>query len=148
MKSPQKLSTEVKKQRYKERGKDKRMTNFEKAREFMSIFNQEVRDNPALPDTHTMNLRYELISEEVEELCEGLINKDIVEVADALTDILYVVYGTGHAFGIDLDVCYEEVHRSNMSKLDRDGQPIYREDGKVLKGEDYSPPNLEAILDL
>jgi len=122
-------------------------TNFELAGDFMSSFGQEVLDVPTLPDQNLAKLRLELIREEVEELNVGIEGMDIVEIADALTDILYVVYGAGHAFGIDLDECYQEVHRSNMSKLGADGKPIYREDGKILKGPDYFHPNLKDILD-
>ena len=122
-------------------------TNFELAGDFMEAFGQEVRDEPRWPDFSTRELRLELIREEVEELNVGIEGMDIVEIADALTDILYVVYGAGHAFGIDLDECYKEVHRSNMSKLGADGKPIYREDGKILKGPDYFHPNLKDILD-
>lgn len=122
-------------------------TNFELAGDFMNSFGQEVLDIPTLPQQNLAKLRLELIREEVEELNVGIEGMDIVEIADALTDILYVVYGAGHAFGIDLDECYQEVHRSNMSKLGADGKPIYREDGKILKGPDYFHPNLKDILD-
>jgi len=122
-------------------------TNFELAGQFMRAFGQEVLTEPTLPDPNLAKLRLELIREEVEELNVGIEGMDIVEIADALTDILYVVYGAGHAFGIDLDTCYHEVHRSNMSKLGEDGKPIYREDGKILKGPDYFHPNLKDILD-
>ena len=122
-------------------------TNFELAGDFMSAFGQEVLTEPTLPEQNLAKLRLELIREEVEELNVGIEGMDIVEIADALTDILYVVYGAGHAFGIDLDECYQEVHRSNMSKLGADGKPIYREDGKILKGPDYFHPNLKDILD-
>jgi predicted HAD superfamily Cof-like phosphohydrolase len=114
--------------------------------DFMNNFKQEVKYNPEFPDEKVQKLRISLIEEELEELKEAIENKDIVEVADALTDILYVTYGAGAAFGIDLDKCFEEVHNSNMSKLDRDGRPIYREDGKILKGPDYFEPNLEKIV--
>ena len=119
-----------------------KMTNFEKAKQFMKIFGQEVKENPALPESNLADLRVELIEEELDELKEGLENQDLVEIADALTDILYVVYGAGAAFGIDLDACYQEVHRSNLSKLGDDGKPMYREDGKVMKGPTYSEPDL------
>jgi predicted HAD superfamily Cof-like phosphohydrolase len=122
-------------------------TNFELAGDFMEAFGQEVLTEPTLPEQNLAKLRLELIREEVEELNVGIEGMDIVEIADALTDILYVVYGAGHAFGIDLDECYHEVHRSNMSKLGADGKPIYREDGKILKGPDYFHPNLKDILD-
>lgn len=122
-------------------------TNFELAGQFMRAFGQEVLTEPTCPSPELAKLRLELIREEVEELNVGIEGMDIVEIADALTDILYVVYGAGHAFGIDLDACYAEVHRSNMSKLGEDGKPIYREDGKVLKGPNYFHPNLKDILD-
>jgi len=114
----------------------------------MESFGQEVHDGPTLRDSQTQQLRYDLIDEELEELKMAFDNDDIIEVADALTDLLYVVYGAGHAFGIDLDECFLEVHESNMSKLGEDGRPIYREDGKVLKGSDYFPPNLKEILNV
>ena len=122
-------------------------SNFELAGDFMTAFGQEVLTEPTLPSAHLAKLRLELIREEFEELTVATNAMDIVEIADALTDILYVVYGAGHAFGIDLDECYQEVHRSNMSKLGADGKPIYREDGKILKGPDYFHPNLKDILD-
>ena len=122
------------------------MTNFEKVRNFMETFGQDVKTSPEVPDAETVSLRIELIAEEVEELWNACENKDIVEIADALTDILYVTYGAGHAFGIDLDKCFDEVQRSNMSKLDEDGNPIYREDGKVMKGSNYSEPDLKSVL--
>ena len=121
------------------------MTNFNKVADFMNAFGQDVETEPQW--TSVSELRYELIREELEELREGLDKRDIVEIADALTDLLYVVYGAGHSFGIDLDKCFEEVHNSNMSKLGEDGKPIYREDGKILKGPDYFHPNLKDILD-
>ena len=117
-------------------------TNFELAGDFMEAFGQEVLETPTLPEPDLAKLRLELIREEVEELNVGIEGMDIVEIADALTDILYVVYGAGHAFGIDLDACFKEVHDSNMSKLGEDGKPIYREDGKVLKGPNYRSPDL------
>lgn len=126
--------------------KNVRATPFELVGDFMEVFGQEVNFEPTLRDQETRDLRIDLISEELEELDLALTNKDIVEVADALTDLLYVVYGAGHAFGIDLDECFTEVHESNMSKLGEDGKPIYREDGKVLKGPNYFPPNLEEIV--
>ena len=122
-------------------------TNFELVGDFMSACNQEVKDVPEIPDWNTCALRLDLINEEVRELEVALANENLVDIADALTDILYVVYGAGHAFGIDLDACFAEVHRSNMSKLDPDGKPLYREDGKVLKGPNYFDPDLEAILE-
>jgi len=120
--------------------------NFGKAGEFMNVFGQETLTKPTLPNFDLAALRLDLIQEEVDELREGLANQDIVEIADALTDILYVVYGAGHAFGIDLDKCYAEVHRSNMTKLDEDGKPLFREDGKVMKSSSYEPPNLSKII--
>lgn len=123
-------------------------SNFEAVGDFMESFGQEVHNEPTLRDARTQQLRYDLIDEELEELKMAFDNDDIVEIADALTDLLYVVYGAGHAFGIDLDECFLEVHESNMSKLGEDGRPIYREDGKVLKGPDYFPPNLKEILDV
>ena len=122
-------------------------SNFTRVMDFMNNFKQEVKYNPEFPDEKVQKLRISLIEEELEELKEAIENKDIVEVADALTDILYVTYGAGAAFGIDLDKCFEEVHNSNMSKLDRDGRPIYRNDGKILKGPDYFEPNLEKIVE-
>jgi predicted HAD superfamily Cof-like phosphohydrolase len=123
-------------------------TNFELAGDFMEAFGQEVRNEPRWPDFSTRELRLELIREEVEELQTGIENQDLVEIADALTDILYVVYGAGHAFGIDLDACYAEVHSSNMSKLGEDGKPMKRPDGKVMKGPNYFEPDLGYILGL
>jgi len=125
-----------------------RETNFDKVRIFMETFGQEVKREPELPDDETSKLRLELIAEELGELEEAIANKDLVEIADALTDILYVTYGAGHAFGLDLDSCFREVQRSNMSKLGEDGKPIYREDGKVLKGPNYSEPDLKKTLQL
>lgn len=122
------------------------MTNFEKVEEFMNAFKQDVEKKPQW--TSVSELRYSLIYEELKELREALDDKNLVEVADALTDILYVVYGAGHSFGIDLDKCFDEVHRSNMSKLGEDGKPIYREDGKVLKGPNFSQPDLKTLLGL
>ncbi len=121
-------------------------TQFELVGDFMEVFGQEVNFVPTLRDQEIQDLRIDLIQEELDELQLAFTNKDIVEVADALTDLLYVVYGAGHAFGIDLDECFTEVHESNMSKLGEDGKPIYREDGKVLKGPGYFPPNLEEIV--
>ena len=121
-------------------------SNFQKVKTFMETFGQEVKTSPEFPDNDTVALRYDLIKEELEELYEGMGKKDIVEVADALTDILYVVYGAGHAFGIDLDACFDEVQRSNMSKLGADGKPIYREDGKVMKGPNYFAPDLTKYV--
>ena len=121
-------------------------SNFDKVRDFMKTFGQEVKTSPELPDDETSKLRLELIAEELGELEEAIANKDLVEIADALTDILYVTYGAGHAFGLDLDACFREVQRSNMSKLGEDGKPIYREDGKVLKGPNYFKPDIAKIL--
>jgi NTP pyrophosphatase (non-canonical NTP hydrolase) len=111
-----------------------------------STFGQEVKTKAEFPDNETIALRLELIQEELNELREAIGNADIVEVADALTDILYVTYGAGHAFGIDLDKCFQEVQESNMSKLDHNGDPIYREDGKVMKGPNYFQPDLTSIV--
>jgi predicted HAD superfamily Cof-like phosphohydrolase len=122
------------------------MTNFEKVAEFMTSFKQDVETEPQW--TSVSELRYNLIDEELKELRQALDEKNLVEVADALTDLLYVVYGAGHSFGINLDKCFEEVHNSNMSKLGEDGRPIYREDGKVLKGPNYWHPNLKKILNV
>lgn len=122
------------------------MSNFEDVGLFMSTFGQEVKEKAEFPDNDTIALRLELIQEELNELREAIGNADIVEVADALTDILYVTYGAGHAFGIDLDKCFQEVQESNMSKLDHNGDPIYREDGKVMKGPNYFQPDLTSIV--
>ena len=118
------------------------MSNFEKVRKFMKTFGQEVREKPGFPNDKITSLRYDLITEEIGELKVAMGNKDIKEVADALTDILYVTYGAGHAFGIDLDKCFQEVQDSNMSKLGSDGKPIYNEKGKVMKGPNYFKPDL------
>lgn len=125
-----------------------RETNFLLVEQFMKSFGQEVKDKPEWPDAETMDLRIDLIAEELEEFKDAIISADgtLVDVADALSDLLYVVYGAGHSFGIDLDKCFAEVHRSNMSKLDEDGNPIYREDGKVLKGPNFTEPNLKEIV--
>ena len=122
------------------------MSNFEKVKKFMQTFEQEVKTRPSFPSNKITNLRYGLIEEELSELKTAIQNKDILEVADALTDILYVTYGAGHAFGIDLDKCFEEVQNSNMSKLSLEGKPIYNENGKVMKGPNYFKPNLEKYL--
>ena len=122
------------------------MTNFEKVKQFMQTFGQEVKTKASFSDEKTNQLRLDLISEELEELKNAMDNKDLLEVADALTDILYVTYGAGHAFGIDLDKCFEEVQNSNMSKLGADGKPIYNESGKVMKGPDYYKPDLSKFL--
>ena len=123
------------------------MTNFDMVKRFMTTFGQEVKETPELPSEEIQKLRVDLITEELFELKEGIENKDLVEIADALTDILYVTYGAGHAFGLDLDACFKEVQRSNMSKLGEDGKPIYREDGKVMKGKFYSEPDLASIIE-
>tara|TARA_B110000259_G_C13702173_1_gene276848 strand:+ start:162 stop:503 length:342 start_codon:yes stop_codon:yes gene_type:complete len=112
----------------------------------MQTFGQEVKNKTQLPNDNIVDLRYELIKEELEELNQAIKDKNLKEIADALTDILYVTYGAGHAFGIDLDECFEEVQKSNMSKLGIDGKPIYNESGKVMKGPSYFKPNLEKFL--
>lgn len=122
------------------------MTNNEKVKEFMTVFGQNVNKKPTLVDHETAMLRLKLIYEEYTELEDAITEKHLVGIADALTDILYVTYGTGLAYGIDLDKCFEEVHRSNMSKLGADGNPLYREDGKVLKGPNYTEPNLKEVI--
>ena len=122
------------------------MSNFERVRKFMETFGQEVKKKAEFPNDKITSLRYDLIKEELEELRDALERKDIKEVADALTDILYVTYGAGHAFGINLDKCFEEVQNSNMSKLDEDGKPIYNEKGKVMKGPNYFKPNLNKFV--
>jgi len=121
-------------------------TNNELVQDFMWIFGQTVRKELGWPGVDVAALRIELIDEELNELREATGKQDLVGIADALTDLLYVVYGAGHAYGINLDDCFAEVHRSNMSKLDEESQPIYREDGKVLKGPNYSPPDLGQII--
>jgi len=122
------------------------MSNFNDVKKFMEIYGQEVKNKPDFPNDKIIKLRIDLIKEELSELIEAIKEKDIVEVADALTDILYVTYGAGHSWGIDLDKCFEEVQRSNMSKLDDEGKPIYNEKGKVMKGPNYSKPNLKNII--
>ena len=122
------------------------MSNFEKVRRFMKTFGQEVKNKADFPSEKIVNLRYKLIEEELEELREAIDKKDLKEVADALTDILYVTYGAGHAFGINLDKCFAEVQNSNMSKLDENGKPIYNELGKVMKGPNFFKPNLEKLI--
>ena len=124
------------------------MTNFRKVKKFMETFGQDVKNKPSFSTNKINKLRYDLIKEELDELKVALDNKDFLEVADALTDILYVTYGAGHAFGIDLDKCFQEVQSSNMSKLDENGKPIYNEDGKVMKGPRYFKPDLKKILNL
>ena len=122
------------------------MSNFISVKKFMETFGQEVKQSASFPSEKIQDLRIKLIEEEFLELKEAIKNKDIKEVADALTDILYVTYGAGHAFGIDLDGCFDEVQRSNMSKLDEYGKPIYNEDGKVMKGPNYFKPNFEKFI--
>ena len=122
------------------------MSNFDSVRKFMKTFGQEVKEKAGFPNEKTTSLRYDLIKEELDEFKEALDKKDLKEVADALTDILYVTYGAGHAFGIDLDKCFIEVQNSNMSKLGEDGKPIYNEKGKVLKGPKYFKPNLKKFV--
>ena len=122
------------------------MTNFEKVKLFMNTYGQEVKDKAELSDAKTNKLRIDLIKEELEELTQAMNDKNLLEVADALTDILYVTYGAGHAFGIDLDKCFDEVQNSNMSKLGEDGKPIYNESGKVMKGPNYFKPDLLKFI--
>tara|TARA_Y100000817_G_C16819992_1_gene528451 strand:- start:996 stop:1367 length:372 start_codon:yes stop_codon:yes gene_type:complete len=122
------------------------MTNFNNVKKFMEVFGQEVKIKAEFPSEKIIKLRYNLIKEELDEFDQALKNKDIKEVADALTDILYVTYGAGHAFGIDLDKCFDEVQRSNMSKLGEDGKPIYNDQGKVMKGPKYFQPNLGKFI--
>ena len=122
------------------------MTNFEKVGVFMKTFGQEVKSKPSLSSDKINTLRVNLIEEEVNELKDAIKNKDLKETIDALTDILYVAYGAGHAFGVNLDKCFEEVQKSNMSKLGKDGKPIYNEFGKVMKGPDYFKPDLSKFI--
>ena len=122
------------------------MTNFESVRKFMETFGQEIKKKASFPESKTISLRYDLIREELEELKEAIKKKDLKETIDALTDILYVTYGAGHAFGVNLDKCFEEVQNSNMSKLGDDGKPIFNENGKVMKGPNYFKPNLDQFL--
>ena len=122
------------------------MSNFEKVKNFMTTYGQEVKKSAFFPDENIIKLRLKLIKEELEELEQALNDKNLLEVADALTDLLYVTYGAGHSFGIDLDACFEEVQRSNMSKLDENGKPIYNEYGKVMKGPNFSKPNLKQFI--
>ena len=124
------------------------MTNFEKVGVFMKTFGQNVKQSSSFSSEKINALRISLIKEELDELIEAMNKKDLVEVADALTDILYVTYGAGHAFGINLDDCFEEVQNSNMSKLDNSGKPIYNENGKVMKGPNYFAPNLKKVMGL
>ena len=122
------------------------MSNFESVRKFMETFGQEIKEKAGFPDERIISLRYDLIKEELDELKEAMGNKDIKEVADALTDILYVTYGAGHAFGVNLDKCFKEVQNSNMSKLGSDGKPIYNDIGKVMKGPNYFKPDLSKFV--
>ncbi len=122
------------------------MTNFNSVKKFMEVFGQEVKTKAEFPSEKIIKLRLNLIQEELDEFDRALKNRDLKEVADALTDILYVTYGAGHAFGIDLDKCFEEVQRSNMSKLGEDGKPIYNEKGKVMKGPKYFQPDLNKFI--
>jgi predicted HAD superfamily Cof-like phosphohydrolase len=122
------------------------MSNFESVKVFMRTFGQEIKDKPSFPTTKITQLRYSLIKEELNELKEAIDKNNLKEVADALTDILYVTYGAGHAFGINLDACFTEVQSSNMSKLGKDGKPIYNEYGKVLKGPKYFKPDLSKFV--
>ena len=122
------------------------MTNFDKVGKFMKTFGQEVKNKPSFSSDKINQLRISLIKEELDELKEAMDSKNLLEVADALTDLLYVTYGAGHAFGIDLDKCFEEVQNSNMSKLGKDGKPIFNENGKVMKGPNYFKPNLSQFL--
>ena len=123
------------------------MSNFEDVKKFMKTFGQKVITKPQFPDEKTMNLRFDLIKEELNEIERAMKTKDLTEVADALADILYVTYGAGCAYGIDLDECFKEVQRANMSKLDENGKPIYNEKGKVMKGPNYTPPNLKQFIE-
>ena len=123
------------------------MSNFDEVRTFMVKYKQEVKTKPMFPEEHIVKLRYKLIKEELDELQSAFKRKDLVEVADALTDLLYVIYGAGHSFGIDLDKCFAAVQESNMSKLGKDGQPIYNEHGKVMKGPNYFKPNLKQFIE-
>ena len=122
------------------------MSNFDKVGTFMKTFGQEVKNKPSFSNDKINKLRIDLIKEELEELTEAMQKKDLLEVADALTDILYVTYGAGHAFGINLDKCFNEVQNSNMSKLGEDGKPIYNDSGKVMKGPNYFKPDFSKIL--
>ena len=122
------------------------MSNFEDVKIFMETFGQMVKTKPQFPDEKTMQLRFDLIKEELNELEQAMKTKNLKEIADALTDILYVAYGAGYAYGIDLDKCFKEVQRANMSKLGADGKPIYNEKGKVMKGPNYSEPNLKQFV--
>jgi len=123
------------------------MSNFEDVKTFMKTFGQMVRTKPQIPDNKTMQLRFDLIKEELEELEQAMKEKNLKEIADALTDILYVTYGAGYAYGINLDKCFKEVQRANMSKLGKDGKPIFNENGKVMKGPNYIKPNLKKFVE-
>ena len=123
------------------------MSNFEDVKTFMETFGQMVRTKPQFPDKKTMQLRFSLIKEELNELEQAMRTRNLKEIADALTDILYVTYGAGYAYGIDLDKCFKEVQRANMSKLGSDCKPIYNEKGKVMKGPNYSEPNLKQFVE-
>ena len=122
------------------------MSNFQKVKTFMTTYGQEIKESASFPDENIIELRVKLIKEELEELEQALNDKNLLEVADALTALLYVTYGAGHSFGIDLDACFEEVQRSNMSKLDENGKPIFNEYGKVMKGPNFSKPNLKQYI--
>ena len=122
------------------------MSNFNKVGIFMKTFGQEVKNKPSFSTDKINKLRIDLIKEELDEFKEAMDNKDLLEIADALTDILYVTYGAGHAFGIDLDKCFDEVQNSNMSKLSENGEPIYNESGKVMKGPNYFKPDLSKFV--
>ncbi len=122
------------------------MTNFQKVKNFMETFGQEIKSSPSFSSPKINQLRYNLIKEELDEFKQALDNNDLLEVADALTDILYVTYGAGHAFGINLDACFEEVQNSNMSKLGKDGKPIFNDQGKVMKGPNYFKPDLSKFI--
>ena len=122
------------------------MSNFNKVKAFMNTYGQDIKEKASFPEDSIVQLRVDLIEVELNELKEAIKNNDIVEVADALTDILYVTYGAGHSFGVNLDKCFDEVQRSNMSKLGEDGNPIYNDSGKVMKGPNYSVPNLKKII--
>ena len=122
------------------------MTNFNSVKKFMEVFGQEVKTKAEFPSEKIVKLRYDLIKEELDEFDQALKDKDLKEIADALTDILYVTYGAGHAFGVNLDKCFQEVQNSNMSKLGDDGKPIFNEDGKVMKGPNYFKPDLNQFL--
>jgi predicted HAD superfamily Cof-like phosphohydrolase len=123
------------------------MSNFEDVKKFMETFGQRVRTKPQFPDQKTMQLRLDLIKEELNELEDAMNKKDLKEIADSLTDILYVAYGAGYAYGINLDKCFKEVQRANMSKLGKDGKPIFNEKGKVMKGPNYLGPNLKKFVE-